>query len=246
MTPSPDELIARHPLLCAQPLIGHRSPARPTTLGYVATRRVCSSSGVYGVLDCGGRWVLIGRGPRGGLEGGLQTRQVGCNGCRRQAICQWSRSKVWGRRAHPIHPRCRREQNGAACQKMRRLQEGEIGQDEWHVEAATSLVWRTLRQSLSSRSPDSVWGEGISASTSRTPPPCPPAGRCQKTAGSLPIGTTHLDAPRLHLDCTSTMPAFHVWDEARTLCRSRLSTPTAAPLPQSKFSSNRGRQPNVV
>ena len=56
----------------------------------------------------------------------------------RRAICQWSRRKVWGRRAHPIlsevqrgAARCRRKQNGAACQSRRWLQEEEIGDGDW-------------------------------------------------------------------------------------------------------------------
>jgi hypothetical protein len=73
-----------------------------------------------------------------------------CNDSRRRAICQWSRSNGRGSSAHPIHSRCRREKNGAACQKSRRMQDEEIGEGEWHV-------LKRLGGPCIERSPDSVW-----------------------------------------------------------------------------------------
>lgn len=66
----PRLLKTRHRLFALGPGLAPEAAPTPTARRDISTRRVRSSSGVYGVFDCGGRWVLIRQGwcRRGGWD----------------------------------------------------------------------------------------------------------------------------------------------------------------------------------
>ena len=120
----------------------------------------------------------------------------------RWAICQWSRSKVWGRRAHPIPSEVQRGAGGSRTGQPVRagdgLQEEEIGDGDWrclsalqHGAGGWTPVGTILAgpASVACRSPDSVWETQISASTSRQTPCRGPQPKEKWSAAA--IGTTH-------------------------------------------------------
>jgi hypothetical protein len=102
---------------------------------------------------------------------------------------------------------------------------------------ATRSVWRDPASSVALRSPDSVWGEEISASSSRTHPlqaaTKKPPGRCPLE----PRSSTHLDAPRCR------PPTFGMRPDS--FAGPGSPHPLAAPLPQSRSRRIAGASPTL-
>ena len=156
------------------------------------------------------------------------------------AICQWSRSKVWGRRAHPIPSEVQRGAGGSRTGQPVRagdgLQEEEIGDGDWrclsalqHGAGGWTPVGTILAgpASVACRSPDSVWETQISASTSRQTPCRAPSPR--KSGRPLRLEPRTLDAADLPHPLAAPFAPIQVPVESQAQAQLRLCVSGAEP-----------------